>query len=129
MGATSYKETLAMGGTGDNNTPTYVVTHDKNLKAGKNVHMYSGDLRGLIEKIKSEIDENKDIYIWGGGDIVTQLVDQDQLDELIIAIAPVLLGSGVPLFGKLHEWKKLELVGSNQFKSGIILLKYRPKTL
>lgn len=123
MGTNTYKEMLKSGMAGGNDTvPTYVITSEKNLKKGTQIHLYEGNLKELVAKIKSETD--RDICIWGGGNLVTQFIDLDLLDELNISIIPVLLGEGTPLFGKIGEWKKLKLAGCKQFKSGIVLLNY-----
>jgi dihydrofolate reductase len=122
MGANTYKEMLKSGMAGGKER-IYVITKEKDLKKGSQTQFYGGDLKALAEKVKSEID--KDIYIWGGGDVITQFIDLELLDELNIAIIPVLLGNGVPLFGKISKLKKLTLTECKKFeKSGIAVLKY-----
>lgn len=124
MGANTYREMLKAGMGGKDSLPIYVVTRDKDLKKGTQTHLYTGDLKALAEKVKSETDN--DIYIWGGGHLITQFIDLDLLDELIMAIIPVVLGDGVPLFGKLNQSRKLELAECKAFeKSGIVSLKYK----
>jgi hypothetical protein len=46
------------------------------------------------------------------------------LDELGLAIVPVLLGAGVPLFRGLFAQKSLRLVEWKPYKSGLVLLPY-----
>jgi dihydrofolate reductase len=122
MGANSYKEMLKSGMAGGREH-TYVITTAKNLKKGSHTYLYDGDLIELAEQVKSETE--KDIYIWGGGSVITQFIDLNLLDELNIAVIPVLLGDGVPLFGRLNHLKKLRLTECRKFeKSGIALLKY-----
>ena len=122
MGASSYKEMLKSGMVGGKEH-TYVITREKNLKKGSHTYFYDGDLIELAERVKSET--NRDIYIWGGGNVITQFIELSLLDELNIAVIPVLLGGGVPLFGKFRELKKLRLTECRNFKkSGIALLKY-----
>jgi dihydrofolate reductase len=112
------------GTTGDGATPTYVVTHQEAIgKPSKSVRFYSGDLHALVEKVKSETE--MDICLFGGGGLVTQFVELDLVDELGIAIVPVLLGDGVPFFGKVSQWKRLQLFECKPYKSGIVLLNYR----
>jgi dihydrofolate reductase len=124
IGANTYREITQSGaGGGDNNVPTYVVTHQKNLKLGKNTHLYSGDLTELVKKIKAETD--KDIWLFGGGDLTTQFINLNLVDELGIAIVPVLIGGDVPFFGNVVEDKNLILVESKTYeKSGMVSLTY-----
>jgi len=124
MGANTYKEMLKSGMAGGKER-TYVLTKEKELKKGKQTQLYDGDLKTLAEMVKAETD--RDIYIWGGGSVITQFIDLDLLDELNMAVIPVLLGDGVRLFGKLSNLKKLTLTESRKLeKSGIVLLKYEP---
>jgi len=106
MGANSYKEMLKFGRVGGKER-TYVITKEKDLKKGSQTELFGGDLKELAEKVKSETE--KDIYIWGGGSVITQFIALDLLDELILAVIPVLLGDGVPRFGKFSQLKKAVL--------------------
>ena len=47
------------------------------------------------------------------------------IDELGLAVIPVVLGSGVPFFGTMASSTKLELLDCRPFPSGIVLLNYR----
>jgi dihydrofolate reductase len=128
IGANTYREMIESGMAGGGTTPTYVVTHQQSIKGsgkevGNEVSFYSGDLRMLVERAKRET--NKDICLFGGADLVTQFIELDLLDELGISIIPVLLGDGVPFFGRFNEWKRLTLFECKEYKSGIVLLNYR----
>jgi dihydrofolate reductase len=122
IGANTYRE---MGGTPGGRVPTYVVTHDAALAAGRNVRPYSGDLVQLIDTVRAEIDPGKDICVFGGGRLVSQLLELGVIDELGLAVIPVVLGSGVPFFGAMTSSTKLELMDCRPFPSGIVLLNYR----
>jgi dihydrofolate reductase len=124
IGANTYREITKSGVTGgDTKAPTYVVSHQKDLKLGKNTYLYSGDLTELVKKIKAETE--KDIWLFGGGDLTTQLINLDLVDELAIAIVPVLIGGDVPFFGKVVEQKYLILLESKSYeKSGLVALTY-----
>lgn len=125
VGANTYKQMLEQGMAGINNMgPTYVVTREKDLKKGNQTYLYDGDLKKLAEKTKSESD--KDICVWGGGNLITQFIDLNLLDELSVSIIPVLLGGGVPLFRELAKPSELMLTDCERFeKSGIVILKYK----
>ena len=121
IGAGTYREMGRSGG----RVPTYVVTHDTALATGRNVRPYAGDLAQLIDTVRSEIDPGKDICVFGGGQVVTQLLELGLIDELGLAVIPVVLGNGVPFFGSMASSTKLELVECRPFPSGIVLLNYR----
>ena len=124
IGANTYREITKSGVTGgDNEVPTYVVSHQKDLKLGKNTYAYAGDLTELVKKIKAET--KKDIWLFGGGDLTTQLINLNLVDELAIAIVPVLIGGDVRFFDNVVEQKNLILVESKTYeKSGMVSLTY-----
>lgn len=124
MGANTYREITKSGvAGGDDKVPTYVITHQADLKTGKNTYLYSDDLAELVKKIKAETE--KDIWLFGGGDLTTQFINLNLVDELDIAIVPVLIGGDVPFFGNVVEQKNLILLESKAFeKSGMLSLRY-----
>src|SRR5687768_17484096 len=122
IGAGTYRE---MGRAAGGGVPTYVVTHDASLARGRNVRPYAGDLAQLIDTVRAELDPGRDICVFGGGQLVTQLLELGLIDELGIAVVPVVLGSGVPFFGAMGSSTKLELMECRPFPSGIVLLNYR----
>ena len=122
IGANTYRE---MGRSAGGAVPTYVVTHDAALAGGRNVRPYAGDLAQLLDTVRREIDPEKDICVFGGGQLVTQLLELRLIDELGIAVIPVVLGDGVRFFGTMVSSRKLELMECRPFPSGIVLLNYR----
>ncbi|MGY1730563.1 dihydrofolate reductase family protein [Geodermatophilus sp. SYSU D01045] len=122
VGANTYRE---MGTAGIGSVPTWVVTHDADLATGRDVHAYAGDLTRLIDTVRSRIDPGKDICVFGGGRLVTQLLELGLVDELGVSVVPVVLGGGVPFFGTMTASTRLRLVECRPFPSGIVLLNYR----
>jgi len=91
----------------------------KNLR-GK-VEMYAGDIQDLI--LKLEHCGLKHAYI-DGGSTITSFINLKLINEMTITKAPVLLGGGVPLFGKLNKRVKLENAKASAFPNDFIQLKY-----
>lgn len=65
-----------------------------------------------------------------GGNLITSFLDEGLLDDLIVTQVPVVLGAGVPLFGKLAEpvWLDLvdvEMFGSAAANDGVLQYHYR----
>ncbi|MEJ2622170.1 MAG: dihydrofolate reductase family protein [Candidatus Thiodiazotropha sp.] len=69
------------------------------------VEMYSGGINELISKL--EKGGYTHAYI-DGGTTITSFLNYGLINELIITKAPVLLGEGLPLFGKINKMLKLE---------------------
>jgi dihydrofolate reductase len=85
----------------------------------------ANDLIGEVKKLKETT--NKNLTVLGSGSIITQLADNDLVDEYGIMVDPVALGEGTPIFNNLKRKLDLDLVNSRVFKSGVVLLTYKPK--
>lgn len=99
----------------------FVITRSPRPAIG-NIVFYSNSLKDLVDKLKKE--EGKSIFVDGGAEIVHELMVHNLIDEFIISIIPVLLGSGIPLFKSGRPENKLKLLHSTNFEKGLIQLHY-----
>ncbi|MEU4694612.1 dihydrofolate reductase family protein [Actinoplanes sp. NPDC023714] len=77
--------------------PCWVFTHrDLPPVPDANVFMISGDVRRVHEAMVVAA-QGKNVWLAGGGNLVSQFVDHGLLDEIILGIAPAILGDGAPL--------------------------------
>ena len=60
-----------------------------------------------------------------GGITIQSFLNEGLIEDLIITTLPVLIGDGIPLFGKIQKDINLELIASQQFPSGLIQSHYR----
>jgi dihydrofolate reductase len=72
-------------------------------------------------------ESGKDIWLMGGGILAASLLKERLVDEISLAIQPVLLGSGIPLFPDLGVQVDLQLLESKTYKNGIVSVSYRVK--
>ena len=81
--------------------PAFVLTHHEResieMEGGTTFHFVTGGIHEALDRAR-EAANGKDIRIGGGADTVNQYLRERLIDELHIAIAPVLLGSGERLF-------------------------------
>jgi dihydrofolate reductase len=91
---------------------------------GLEVEFHKGGLSALVEKIRAETDG--DIFVVGGGQVVSAFLNSGLVEELLYFIAPVLLGRGIPLFSGLDGKTALTLVDTIRFSTGIVKLHYLP---
>ena len=82
----------------------------------------SGEIRKEVDRIRAL--PGKDIWLFGGASLVTSFMNLDLIDEYQIAIQPVILGAGKPLFKDISQISKLRLVKTESYSSGIVLLQY-----
>jgi dihydrofolate reductase len=75
-----------------------------------------------VEAIKKE--PGSDIMIFGSGSIVSQLAQNDLIDEYQFVVGPVILGDGRPLIGGIPKTVGLKLAEAKPYKSGNVMLRY-----
>lgn len=75
-----------------------------------------------VRRLREE--EGKEIWLMGGGVLFGSLLDAGLVDEIEVAVVPVLLGSGIPLLPDRDERTVLELLDSTVYPSGIASLRY-----
>jgi dihydrofolate reductase len=87
-------------------TPVYVLTHEKRepwvRPGGTTFHFLNDGPASALEKAR-ESAGGRDIRISGGADVIQQYLSMGAIDELEIALAPVLFGKGRRLFENLNE--------------------------
>lgn len=103
-------------------TPHYVLSKKVTTAAWNNTRF----LRDIDEVQQLKRQAGNDIYAVGGAALVSALLEADVLDELRLAIHPIVLGSGKPLFADLQRRHALTLVQALALPSGIAELTYRP---
>lgn len=66
--------------------------------------------------------DGKDIWLIGGGEIITLLHDAGLIDSYILAFIPLILGEGIPLFPEVQKQANLILEKSQVYPNGVIML-------
>jgi dihydrofolate reductase len=87
-------------------TPVYVLTHEKRepwVRPGGTTFFFINDGPERALALAREAAGARDIRIAGGADVIQQYLNLDAVDELEIALAPVLFGGGRRLFEHLRE--------------------------
>lgn len=122
MGRKTYEQAKAMGaGPGMPGTTTIVASRTLWPEDCPDATLI-GD--GLMDRVR-ELREasGKDIWLFGGGVLFRSLLDAGLVDEVSVAVIPVLLGRGIPLLAP-GNGAKVRLTGHKIYKSGIVFLEY-----
>lgn len=124
MGGRTYHEIIGFGVPWPyKNKQTYVIAHnDTNVTPNEQVEFITEDIYHHISALK-ELG-GKDIWLVGGGELTTILLNLDLIDEMQIAIIPTIIGEGLPLFPNKPKTSKWRLIGSESFSSGVSLITY-----
>jgi dihydrofolate reductase len=128
LGRKTYELTLTMTDIGNSDFSKlkeyiFSTTLDK-VKEGAT--LIKGDIKTEVEKIKNE--KGKDIWLFGGAQLTTSLLNLGLVDELSLAVHPILLGSGKPLFSNIKDRINLTLVDTKTFSTGLVSLTYTLET-
>jgi dihydrofolate reductase len=94
-----------------NDVPCFVLTKPgtEPQKAGQIFTFVTEGIEKAFELAK-KVAGDKDVSISGGANTIQQYIKAGMVDELTIAIVPILLGGGTSLFGSLGEYIELEKV-------------------
>jgi dihydrofolate reductase len=90
--------------------PCWVFTH-RRLPAvpGAALVFTRGDVRGVHEEM-TRAAGGRNLWLVGGGDLAGQFADQGLLDEILLGVAPVMLGEGTALLPRRLPSSELTLV-------------------
>jgi Dihydrofolate reductase len=87
-------------------TPVYVLTHEKRepwvRPGGTTFYFVNDGLESALEQARKSAG-SRDIRISGGADVIQQYLNMGVVEELEIAMAPVLFGGGRRLFENVSE--------------------------
>ncbi|MEI3612734.1 dihydrofolate reductase family protein [Pseudogracilibacillus sp. SO30301A] len=83
------------------------------------VKFISPDIQDFVSKLKKQ--EGKNIWLVGGGKLLYSFLKENIVDEIIITIAPTLIGKGIPLFKSGDYHLELLLKGTRQFNQFVEL--------
>lgn len=86
-------------------------------------HLIGGDFVYKVNQIKQE--DGKDIWLFGGAALTTSLMNAGLVDELSLAVHPIILGSGKLLFHGIKGRIKTELTDTKTYSTGLVSLHYR----
>jgi dihydrofolate reductase len=82
------------------------------------------DVKKEINLIKNQ--PGRDIWLFGGAELITTLINYELVDELQLAVHPLLLGQGKPLFKDISEKIEFSLIDTKAYSTGLVQLFYKP---
>jgi len=111
-----YKEAL-------NRATKYVASTSSETRLDwPNSTLVNGDVPVAVARLK----RSTDLLIMGSGQLIRSLLPHGLIDEYLLMIHPLVLGSGERLFDYVEHVAKLRLVDSTSTTTGVILATYQP---
>lgn len=123
MGAKTYDRILSTGKWIYGNKPCVVLSNQARKPFRECVEFF----RGRAEEVVSLMREWKLDRVWivGGASVFTQFHRKNLIDDYVIAIIPIILGSGIPPIQSCDIEVSLRLIGSKAQDSGVVLNHYK----
>lgn len=126
MGSRTYETALGFEAKGFGwaygDKPVFVLTSRKLSRTRQTVEFYSEDLATFVnERLRPAF---RSIWFVGGGAACGECLRLGLADEIRYTILPVLIGEGIPFFGKLENDIALHLTEVKGYKNGTVALCY-----
>lgn len=83
---------------------------------------------GFIKKVNEIRNQpGGDIWLFGGAELIASFINENLIDDFLLSIHPIILGSGKPLFSGLPNRVELIHTGTHTYSSGLIQARYTCK--
>lgn len=126
MGNNTYKEVLNFDVPFPYPEKTnYVFTRNKDSSKAPYVEFIDEDVCAFVEKIKKE--PGKNIWLVGGGQLNSTLLNANLIDQMIVTMFPIILGAGIPMFAEGSKETHFQLSDNQLFSNGLAQMTFDKK--
>jgi dihydrofolate reductase len=125
MGRRTYDVVRGLGAWPYGDTPVLVATHRPLEPAAPTVRAVQGEITALLDEAL-RVADGRDVYVDGGATLRAAM-DAGRVDDLVITVAPVVLGAGTPLFAGVTRPHRLEILSHRDYGAGMVQLHVRPR--
>lgn len=100
----------------------YIFSQSMELYRNAQVHVIRDDPAEFVRELKQQ--DGQDIYLCGGGQLAGHLLKAELVDTIILKINPIVLGAGIPVFGKTGQDFGLTLNDAKVYPNGVLFVNY-----
>lgn len=105
------------------NCQTVILSSQQNLELkSPNSRLISNLDFNALDELR--VASQKGIWLLGGGETIKSCLAIKALEEMHLAIMPITLGSGIPLFPKGRVSSQWQLKSSQAYDNGVVMLSY-----
>ncbi len=123
IGRGTYEPMVESGRTGMPGMKAYVISTTLRQEDHPDVTIINENVNERVAALREEA--GKDIWLFGGGILFRSLLDAGLVDDVEVAIIPVILGEGIPMLPSALNHAKLQLTSHRIYeKTGTVLLTY-----
>lgn len=121
IGRKTYDQVLEFSKSPFEKKKCFVFTRQTNLQNSQDIQFVNNVVETVGQLIKHP---GKDIWLVGGSEIISVLLNADMINDIILSIHPIMLGTGIPLFRDNRKLSCLRFMNSKTFDSGLVQLHY-----
>lgn len=122
MGRKTYETALSFEEWPHPGKQTFVFTRTGTAKGRPDVSFVREDVGSLVERLRP--GDGGHLWLVGGSELTRAFLEADLLDELVVSIHPMLLGSGIPLVQGASLSRSYRLKSVQSYESGLVQLAY-----
>ncbi|MCZ7556988.1 MAG: dihydrofolate reductase family protein [Bacteroidia bacterium] len=122
MGRITYEQILTFGAYPYAGMQGIVFSRSRAGEIGEHVRFTDENPGEVLHALR--LEEGKDIWLVGGGALISAFLDGGLINEYCIFIVPVLLGRGITLFDGPFPETSLTLRDTKHYSSGMVRLRY-----
>lgn len=127
MGRKTYEQAVRFGMPGGYyGKKNFVFSRTLTKAASAEVSIIHDDVTAFAKRLRTE--NEKDIWLVGGAELIASFLDAAQVDELILHLMPRLIGEGIPLIEQRHREVPMKLLATRKFADGVVMLHYAVET-
>ena len=121
MGKKIYDQVLTFGAYPYKDKKSYVLTRNDTPSDDENIQFVNN-----VEKLTKNplTSTGSDIWLMGGAEIITTFMNLGLVDEIILSIIPVVLGSGISLFANIQKETNFQLIKTTEY-GALVELHYK----
>ncbi|EPR71148.1 dihydrofolate reductase family protein [Cyclobacterium qasimii] len=124
QGNTTYKQIISWGiDFPYSDKKNYVFTRNKLSEDTDQVTFIADKHLDFVKGLKAV--EGKDIWLIGGGQLNTMLLNEKLIDEIQVFVMPIVLTEGIELFESLPKETSLTLIETKTYATGAVEIKYK----
>lgn len=122
MGRKTYELSMRLSDDPYPGCKTYVFSRSLSPDTDPATTVVQGDPAPLIAKLQQQ--PGRHLWLVGGGQLVQHCLAADCLDQMVLSIHPILLGSGIPLFPTGFPEQRWQLIKTQAYPSGLVQCTY-----
>ncbi|MDQ6597727.1 dihydrofolate reductase [Bacillus salipaludis] len=100
----------------------YIFSNTMQFESNDEVKLIKNNAVSFIQDLKMK--EDGKLWLCGGGKLAGSLIQHKLIDQLVLKVNPVMIGTGIPLFGSVKPRLNMELVDMQQYSNGVLKSTY-----